>query len=124
MEPERARRLRRKIWAAAFFLAIGLLIWQTFSGTEQLHITLVLELGPKADTITRLEGELLADDEVVATLAHNPPIGTPRFSVTVPAKDLVLQVRLHVPNRVIQVRRAVTAEDNATIFLPLARELD
>jgi hypothetical protein len=124
MDPERRRRTRRRLWAGAFLIAVGLLVWQTLGGSDHYSITVVLELGPKADTIKVIEGELIADDEVVATFTRNPPIGTPRIALRTTSSQPTLQLRVHLPDRVVQIRRQITAEDDATIYLPLARDLD
>jgi len=127
MDPDRARRLRRRLWGVAFLFAVGLLVWQTLGRHEQIRVTLVLELGPDADRVSQIDGELWAGDEVAGTFERTArpgaPMGTPRFSVAVPQKDIAVTVRIHVPGRVIAARRTIVAEAGATISVPLARDV-
>ena len=127
MDPERARKLRRRLWAGAFFLAIGILIWQTFSGRDAFSSTIVLELGPRADQVSRVEADLFVGDESAGSFFRERSPGTvmhdPRFTARFPGSDAVAVIRIHVAGRIIETRRKFVAERNATIYLPLGNEI-
>jgi hypothetical protein len=128
MDPERARRLRRRLWTLAFFAAIGVLIWQTFDGKKDAFTsTIVLELGPRSDQVTRVEADLFVGDDSAGTFyrdaAPGTAMGNPRFTARFPGSDAVAVIRIHVPGRIIETRRSFIAERNATVMLPLASEI-
>jgi hypothetical protein len=122
MDPDRRRRIRRRLWGIAFLGAIALLVWQTLGNHEQIRITLVLDPGRHAPTVTRIEGELVDGDEVLGNFSSNG--ANPRFSVVVPKADVTVVARITVPGRIVRVRRKITAEYGATITIPVDRELD
>jgi hypothetical protein len=128
MDPERARRLRRRLWALAFFLAIGVLVWQTFDKThEVIGSTLVLELGTKAEQVQRVEADLFVGDESAGSFAkdHRPgtAMGNPRFTARFPGANARAVIRIYLPDRIVSVERKLVAERNATIYIPLAAEI-
>ena len=42
MDPDRRRKLRRRLWSIAFVLAIGILIWQTFDSHDSIQSTMTI----------------------------------------------------------------------------------
>jgi hypothetical protein len=127
MDPDRARRLRKRLWAGAFFLAMGLLIWETFSGRDAFTSTIVLELGPRADQVSRVEADLFVGDESAGSFFRDRAPGTvmhdPRFTARFSGPDAVAVIRIQIAGRLIETRRTFRAERDATIYLPLGNEI-
>jgi hypothetical protein len=127
MDPDRARKIRRRLYTVAFFFAIGILVWQSFDGKDSIHSTIVLELGPRSELVERIEVDLWANGESAGAFRRDRvagvPMGNPRFTARVPDEDVELRIRIQVGGNVIETTRRIVAESDATIAVPLAREL-
>jgi hypothetical protein len=127
MDPDRRRKLRRRLWGLAFLGAIGILIWQTFDRHEIIQSTIVLELGPGSERVERVEVDLWAKGESAGSFHRDRlpsvPMGNPSFKARVPAADVELRIRLQVDGQLIETTRRIVAVSGATITVPLARSL-
>lgn len=128
MDPERSRRLRKRLGFVAFVLALGFLIYQTFDHKDAITSTIVLELGPNSDAVSRVEADLSCGSDSAGTFARDRlpdiPIGDPRFTARFSGTACSANIRLYTNGRLIETTRRITPERNATIMIPLAAELD
>jgi len=128
MDPERSRRLRKRLGFVAFVLALGFLIYQTFDHKDAITSTIVLELGPRSDEVSRVEVDLWCGTDSAGKFVRERlpdlPIGDPRFTARFSDSSATATIRIVVGGRLIETTRRIHPERNATITLPLAAELD
>jgi hypothetical protein len=119
--------IRRRIAPIAIVLAFGLLVFETCSKKERIDARIVLDLGAASETVARVEADVLADGEPVATFTRERAaagvMGNPTFDAVLTERETTLAIRLFVPGKVVETRRTIVADDGAVITVPLASEL-
>ncbi len=125
MDGSRYTRLRRRIAPLAFALGLGLLIHQTCTAPQRIHVTIVLDLGGAAPTTRWIEAHLFVDGDDIAsheqTALPGMQLGDVRFKAAMPEPDGRLEVIYEVDGTRQRAVRAIHAEEGATITVPIDR---
>lgn len=117
---------RRRIAPIAFFLAIALIAYDAWNKKDRTTATFVLELGTAASEIQAVDAEVWVDGEQLSTFhraAIGGQIGTATFKQTLPDRDGELRIEITRPAGQTKLVRRFHADDDATIRVPLERDL-
>ena len=117
---------RRRIAPVAFVCAIGLIAYDTCNKKDRTSATFVLDFGSAAEKVKAVDAELWMDGDSLSTFHANAleagGIGSPHFKQALPGRDGELRIDVDLGEHRHVVRR-FHADDDATITIPLEREL-
>ena len=110
----------------AFVAAIALISYDTCNKRERTSATFVLDFGVAAPRVKTVDAEVWMDGDQLA-VEHKAAlaggsIGTVRFKQALPGRDGELRIDVDIGESRHVVRR-FHADDDATITIPLEREL-
>jgi hypothetical protein len=120
---------RKRIAPIAFLLVVGLIAYDACNKEERTRATIVFDYGTVEPQVRAVEAELWMNNANIAQFTHRVTLegarmGKTSFKVSVPAKDGELRIDVELEGGVHkQVIRAVHIEEEATVTVPLERDL-
>jgi hypothetical protein len=120
---------RKRIAPIAFLLVVGLIAYDACNKEERTRATIVFDYGTAEPHVRAIEAELWMNNAKTARFTHRVTLegarmGKTSFKVSVPDKDGELRIDVELEGGVHkQVIRAVHIEEEATVTVPLERDL-
>ena len=118
---------RRRIAPIAFAAAIGLIAYDTWNKKDHTTATFVLDFGAAEREVVAVDAELWMDGDQLSTFHRaalpGQPLGPTTFRQNLPARDGELRIDVERTSGRTHIVRRFHADDDATIRVPLEREL-
>jgi hypothetical protein len=118
---------RRRIAPIAFGVAIVLLARESCNKHEHADATFAFDFGSAAKNVQSIDVDVVEHGEVYSHLHRDAlpgsTIGPTRFRGALPDADGELRIDVSLPAGVRHIVRPFHADDNATITIPLERDL-
>ena len=118
---------RRRIAPVAFVAAIALISYDTCNKKDRTSATFVLDFGSAAAQVKSVDAELWMDGDQLSTFhqvaLEGGSIGSAHFKQAMPGRDGELRIDMGLATGARHVVRHFHAEDDATITVPLERDL-
>ena len=118
---------RRRIAPVAFVAAIGLIAYDTCNKKEHTSATFVLDFGAVASRVKVVDAEVWVGDDQLSVFHRaaldGHAIGEVKFKQALPARDGEVRIDVTLDSTRRHAVRRFHADDDATITIPLEREL-
>ena len=118
---------RRRIAPVAFVAAIALIAYDTCNKQDRTTATFVLDFGAAAPRVKAVDAEVWIGDDQLSTFHRvaldGHAIGDVRFKQALPAREGEVRIDVTLDAARRHVVRRFHADDDATINLPLERDL-
>ncbi|MEP6860633.1 MAG: hypothetical protein ABJE66_08445 [Deltaproteobacteria bacterium] len=115
--------LRKRVMPVVFGVVIALMARRSCNQSDRVHATIVLDFGSNAAQVQAVDADLWMNKEQVATYhraALTDDIGPCKFDGLFPSTDGELRVDVTLRSgKHENVKRAVHADDNATVTVNL-----